>query len=476
MFWSLLQNIGNKGIQFVVMLILARLLTPEAFGLIGMLMIFIQVSQTLVQAGFSQALIQKKDTDEEDYSSVFWINLVISIALYLILYVSAPLIAHFYDQPQLTNLARGFAFVFIINAFSYVQDARLTKQMRFKTLTIIQIPSTVIGAIVSITMAYLGYGVWSIIALQLATRLVYAIQIWIYAKWKPLLQFNKKKATDLFNFGSKLMFSGILHTVFQNIYLVIIGKYFPLSSVGYYQNADNLVKTPSKTLTSALSKVTFPALSSVQDDDIRLKIGYKKVIQQILFWLCPLFLLAAIFAEPLFRFVLTEKWLPAVLYFQILCVVGIFLPLNSFNLNILNVKGRSDIFLKLEIIKKTIIVVGIIISIPLGIKALLYFQAANAVAMYCLNAGVSGRYIRYNLMEQIKDIVPVLFINAIIGLLMYFIDLTVLIKLSDFLRIVCGFGLGFFIYLFIARLFKFEAYAEFNDIFRNKVLNYLKRK
>src|SRR5699024_8878556 len=259
-----------------------------------MLMIFIQVSEILVVAGFNQALIQKKEVDEEDYSSVFWINLAISLLIYSVLFLIAPLIANFYEQPILTKLTRVLTLVFIINSFSYVQSARLRKNMEFKTLTIIHIPSTIIGGIIGVWMAMIGFGVWSIIAQRLTTRLFYTVQIWIYAKWKPLFIFNIKKAKRLFSFGGRLMLTSIINVIFNNIYLVIIDKYYSVSMVGLYQQSFNLVKKPSSTLSSAINKVTFSTFSSIQSDDEKLKIGYRKVIQQTLFLLTPIFILAGV--------------------------------------------------------------------------------------------------------------------------------------------------------------------------------------
>ncbi len=464
--WSLLQNVGGKGITFVVMIVLARLLTPKIFGLIGMLMIFIQVSQVLVQAGFNQALIQKKDTDEEDFSSVFWINLVVSLLIYGILFFCAPFIAEFYDQPVLTKLTRVLSLVFVINAFSYVQETKLQKEMRFKTLTIIHIPSTVIGGIAGITMALMDFGVWSIVGVQLITRFCYAVQIWFYSKWQPLWTFNAQKARQLFSFGSKLLISGVINTVFQNIYLIVIGKFFPVSAVGYYQNANQLVKTPSTTFSSALNKVTFSAFSTIQDENEKLKAGFKKIIQQVLFWLCPIFIIAGVLAEPLFRFVFTEQWLPAVPYFRLLCVVGIMLPLHLYNLNIVNVKGRSDLFLKLEIVKRIVVVIGLIITVPIGIYALLIFQAVNSVLMYFVNAHFSGKFIGYPIPEQLKDIMPIFLLSIFVGGGVYFLDTFVAANLSDFLRLlICGLA-GAGLYALIAIKIKLQPYIEFKSIVR----------
>lgn len=463
MLWSLLQNMGAGGVSFVVTVILARILTPEIFGLVGLLAIFIQVSQTLILAGFNEALIQKKDTDEEDYSSVFWLNLVLSIVIYLILFFVAPFIASFYHQPILTKLTRTLSLVFIINAFAYVQETRLRKEMRFRTLTVIHIPSVVLAAIVSIVMAIEGFGVWSLIAMQLVSQIAYAVQIWIYARWVPRLTFNKARVKRLFSFGGKLMLSAVLNTVFQNIYLVVIGKFFPLSSVGFYQTASKVVKTPSTMLSSALNSVAFPAFSTMQDDNRRLKQGYQRIIKQLLFWICPVFILSAVLAHPLFHFVFGEKWMQAVPFFRLLCVIGIFYPLNSYNLAIVNIKGRSDIFLKLEIIKKVITALGIIISVPFGIWVLVTFQAVNSILAYYINSYFSGRFIQYPMKEQIIDILPVIGLSLVVGVVILLLDHT-LVDLPDWLRLVTGYATGGGLYWIIARLNHFPQYKEFVEI------------
>lgn len=470
MFWSLLQNVGGRGISFVATVILARILTPEMFGLIGMLALFMQLSQTLVMAGFMEALIRKKDTDNVDYSSVFWLNFIVGLGIYAVLFFMAPFIADFYGQPVLIQLTRVLSLVFVINAFSYVQEARLRKEMRFKTLTIIHLPAVIIAGVTGIAMAFMGYGVWSLVVMELVSRLAYAIQIWIYAGWRPLFSFNSARAQILFSFGGKLMLSSILNSIYKNIYLVVIGKYFPLSSVGYYQTASKVVNTPSSTLSNALNSVAFPVFSTMQDDNKRLKEGYKRIIKQVIFWICPAFILAAVLAVPMFRFLFTEKWLPAVPYFRILCIVGILYPLNAYNLSIITVKGRSDLFLKLEIIKKVVTTLGIIVTIPFGIWALLIFQAMSSLFAYFLNSFYSGRFIQYKLLEQIEDILPTILLSIGIGGLVFFID-RVLGNYPDFIRLVTGFGMGCGSYLLIAKYFKFTSYLDLRYIFQTNFSN-----
>lgn len=468
MFWSFLQKVGGKGISFAIMILLARLLTPKDFGLIGLMMIFVQVSQVLIEGGFNLALIQKKDTDEEDYSSVFYINLIASLFLYTLLFIAAPYIADFYDQPILVKLVRSFSIVFIINAFSYVQEARLTKEVRFKTLMFIHIPSTVIGGIFSIAMAFNGFGVWSIIFLQLVTRTAYTIQIWIYAKWMPLFSFNLNKAKSLFSFGGKLLMSNIINIIYNNIFLVVIGKFYSLSTVGYYQNASNLVYTPSATLTSVLSSVSFPIFSSIQEDDKRLKDGYRKVMEQAFFWICPTYMLAAVLATPIFMVIFTEKWIAAVPYFQLLCVGGILQPLYVYNLNILNVKGRSDKFLRLESIRRIIILVALIVVFPFGIWGLLIVQAIGEIFTYILFAYSSGKFIDYNIKEQVTDLLPILMLSIAVSVIVFILKI-LLIGNSNLLLVISGLIIGGLLYWRSAKFLKISAYIQFELIIKKKM-------
>ncbi len=474
-FWSFLQQVGGRGISFLITIVLTRLLTPHDFGLIGIIMIFIQISQTLINGGFSMALIQKKMVDNEDYSSVFYINLVVSCVSYLLIYFTAPFISNFYSQPILTSLIRVLAIVFFINAFSYVQEAQLIKELRFKTLMVIHIPSNILGGVVGMVMATFGCGVWSIVGIQLATRFSYTVQIWFYSKWKPLYSYNKTKAKGLFSFGFKLMVSDIIHTIYNNIYIVIIGKFFTISAVGYYQNSYTMVDAPSSTITGVLSNVTFPIFSSIQDDLKKLKEGYRRIMQQAFFWICPAFVLAGCLATPMFRFIFTDKWLPGVPYFQWLCVVGVFAPLIIYNLNIVNVIGRSDVFLKLEVIRKVISTIAIIIVIPYGIKALLIVQAVSAIFTFTLFSYFAGRFIQYPITEQVMDLFPTLLLSLLIGSCVFLIDHS-FINLPDIIRLIIGFVTGGVFYLLFAKYFKFLPYVDFKNIFQTKILQKLSTK
>jgi O-antigen/teichoic acid export membrane protein len=287
--------------------------------------------------------------------------------------------------------------------------------------------------------AYMGYGVWSLVIQQLTDAVAYSIQIWIQSKWRPKWVFDWARIKELFDFGSKMMASGIINTVYLNIYEIVIGRYFSTAQVGFYTQANKLKQLPVQNISSSLGRVTYPILSEIQDDDKRLRRAYKKIVRQVIFIIAPVMVGAVVIAEPLFRFVLTEKWLPAVPYFQWLCVTGFFYPLNAYNLNILKVKGRSDLFLKLEIIKKIIGVIGIIIAIQYSVIALVILQAITAAISYCINSFYSGLFIDYGIAEQLKDL-AFIFVAALLmgGILVSFNRYVILSDLPLLITNIAG--------------------------------------
>ena len=393
--WTFGQQVSVQFINFIETIFLARLLLPSEFGLIGMLAIFIAIGNTLIDGGLTSSLIRTENADEKDYSTVFFINLMGSIVIYFILFFTAPFIASFYKQPILTALIRVYTLTFIIRAFSSVQMTKLTKELNFKLQMTIQIPSEILGSALGIILAWSGFGVWSLVWMNVFQATIYSIQLWIRIGWRPEFLFNKELFKHHFGFGYKLTLSGLIDTIYQNLYTLIIGKFFSAAQVGYYTYSMTLRQLPIQNVSGALNKVTYPIFSSIQNDDTRLKRAYKMLMQQVIFWIAPVMILLSIIAEPLFRFLLTEKWLPAVPYFQILCWAGILYPLQAYNLNILKVKGRSDLFLRLEIIKKAYAVIGVFCVIQFGIFALLYFLLAITLVSFVVNTWYSGKLINY---------------------------------------------------------------------------------
>tara|TARA_R100000935_G_scaffold9921_3_gene19914 strand:- start:11903 stop:13339 length:1437 start_codon:yes stop_codon:yes gene_type:complete len=466
--WTFTQQFGNQIIGFVVSLVLARILLPEEFGLIGMIAVFISIGQSLVHSGLTQSLIRTKELDQQDYSTVFFFNIIASIIAYLIVYVSAPYIAEFYDQEILQSIARLYGLVFIINSLSAVQLSKYSREMNFKTPAIAAVPANLIGGIVGIFLAYSDYGVWSIVWSQLINAFFNSLFIWLYSDWRPSMVFNFEKFKKHLNFGYKLTLTGLLDTFFRNSYLIIIGKIFSPAQVGYYTRAETLKQLPVVNISSALNSVTYPMFASIQNDDIKMKRVYKELMQIVLAIISPILIFLAVLAEPTFVFLFTDKWLPAVPYFQILCVTGILFPIHAYNLNILKVKGRTDLILKLEFLKKTVIVITILISVQFGILALLYGQIFTSIVAFIINSYYTGKFIDYDVWEQTGDVIPILLIASAGGLAVYFLDNFFLQSFSNILRIILGGCFGILVYLGFIYKFKTSLIVRFKSIISNK--------
>lgn len=412
--WTFAQQFSVQLINFVVQIILARLLMPEMFGLIAMLSVFISIGETLMNGGMTSSLIRTNNPDQMDYSTVFMTNMIISILVYLLTFFAAPLIAKFYDQEVLENILRIYALTFVIRAFVAVHIAKLTKEMNFKTQMKLQVPSTIIGAIVGISMAYMDYGVWSLVWLNLTQSLVFTIQSWLFIKWRPSFDFDKKRFKHHFNFGYKMTFSSLLNTIYNDTYRIIIGKYFSAIQVGFYNQAENIRRFPVQQLSTVLDKVTYPLFSEIKKDS-KLKVVFRDTMKLSFLIVIPLMSILILISEELFFVVFGEKWLPAVPYFKILALASIIRPLTTYNLNILKVKGRSDLHLKLDIYNKIIGVLAIVIALPHGMIALLYSYVISYYMMAFLNMYISGKLIKYSVIEQLTDIWKLF----IIGVLSY---------------------------------------------------------
>ena len=406
LFWSFIDSFANQGVQFVVGIILARILSPREFGLIGMLTIFIAISQSFVDSGFSNALIRKKNCTQKDYSTVFYFNLAVGILFYAILFFLAPLISSFFNEPQLTLLLKVLGIGVLLNAIGIIQRTILTKEINFKLQTRVSIVASIGSGTIAIIMAILDYGVWSLVALTLVRFGLNSLFLWIWAKWKPQRVFSKKSFSELFAFGSKLLISGLIDTIYRNVYFLVIGKYFSAKELGFYTRADQFKAFPSQNLNNIISRVSYPVLSSIQDDNEKLKQTYEKIIRTTMFVTFCLMLGMAAVAKPMIITLIGEKWLPAVIYLQMLCFVGMFYPLHALNLNMLQVQGRSDLFLRLEIIKKTLAIPTILIGIFWGIKMMILGMMLNTLIAYYLNSYWSGKMLGYSFIQQIKDIMP----------------------------------------------------------------------
>ncbi|WP_312789815.1 lipopolysaccharide biosynthesis protein [Sphingobacterium sp.] len=419
MVWTFLQQFSVQLINFIVQIAMARILLPSDYGLIAMLTIFISVAQTLVDSGMTTSVIREKEINAIDYSTVFFTNLLISLTVYVIVFFIAPFVGVFYKQPILVDILRVYAISFVINAFVAVHLAKFTKELNFKKQFSYQVPSTIIGAISGFTFAYYGHGVWSLVYMNLVQTSVYALSLWIFSGWRPGFTFSKERFKHHFSFGYKLTLSGLLNTIYVNLYRIIIGKAFSPAQVGYFTQADNMRNLPVMQLSNVLNKVTYPLFAKI-DDDVKLKKAYKTVMSLVLSLSALLMLGLLLVAKPLFLILLGEKWMPAVPFFQILCIASMMLPIGTYNLNILKVKGRSDLFLKVEIIKKVIGTICLFSAIPFGIEAIVWSLCITNIFFAYLNGFFSGKLINYLMLEQFKDSFRVIIVAIIPAIVIYF--------------------------------------------------------
>lgn len=411
--WSFIDSIANQGLQFIIGIILARLLEPEKFGLIGMLTIFISVSQVFIDSGFGQAIIRKQDCKQIDLNTVFFFNLVMSIFLYFCLFFNARYVGLFFNQPALCQLLKVLGVVLIINAFGLIQRTLVNKEVDFKLQSKISIISSIISGVLAIWMAAKGYGVWSLVYKSISMQLITTLLFWIFNSWRPSFDFSIKSLRKLFQFSSKLLASSLLDIIYRNVYYLIIGKYFSFTELGYYTRANEFQNIPSANLTQIINRVSYPIISTIQDDPEKIKAVYKKMIKGTMFLSFMLMFGLAACSKQVILLTIGEKWLPAAEFLQILCLSGVFYPLHALNLNVLVVKGHSDIFLKLEVIKKILIVPTIIIGIHYGIRIMLITMVINSIIAYFLNSKESGKLIGYSSWAQLKDIFPSFIISVI---------------------------------------------------------------
>ena len=460
--WSFADNILSQGITFLVGLVLARLLTPQEYGLIGVITIFIAVFNSITDSGFSSALIRKKDAREVDFNTVFLSNLVISFLLFITLFLAAPAIASFFGQPQLVPLTRVMAVIVIINAFAIIQRTLLVKRVDFKTQTKISLIASVVSGATGVVMALNGLGVWSLVGQQVSRQLMNSLFLWVWAKWYPSLQFSVQSFKELFGFGWKLLASGLIDTVWREMYQVIIGKFYSTATLGQYTRAQQFSNLFSMNLTTVVQRVSYPVLSEIQDEKERMKLVYQKIIKvTMLAAFCCMFGLAAI-AEPMIVALIGDQWLPAVPLLQILCFQMVLYPIHAINLNMLQVQGRSDLFLKLEILKKIIATVPLLLGIFVNIYWMLWGSVATSVISYYLNAYYSGRFLNYGIWAQVRDILPSFAVAAVMAAAVYAMSYIPMASLPLMLLQIAA---GFVIVLVLCEVFKVDAYLEVRLIF-----------
>lgn len=464
-FWSSVDRFSSQGIQFIFSILIARMLLPSDYGVIAMLGIFLAVSQSFIDSGFGTALVQKIDRTETDFSTVFYFNVLVACFFYGLLWIISPYIASFYDIPLLESVTKAVALTLIFNALGGIQNAKLTIAIDFKTRAKISLICTISTGVTGLIMAYKGYGVWALVTQNIANSILNATLLWLFVRWIPQRTFSMQSFRQLFGFGSKLLASGLLDTIYSNIYPLVIGKFFSASTLGVYSRASSLAQYPSSNLTGVLQSVTFPVLSSIQNDEERLGNAYRRLLRMSVFIIFPLMIGLSAVADPFIRLVLTDKWEGAIYLLQIVCFSMMWYPVHAINLNLLQVKGRSDYFLKLEIIKKIIGVSMLCITVPMGIVAMCYGGICTSIICLGVNTHYTWKLIGYGFKRQMREMLPTLLHALVMGAIAWTVAQLLPTVES---QLIGGILSGATYYIAGAWLLKFEELQEVISIIKRK--------
>lgn len=466
--WSSIDRFSTQGIQFVFSILIARLLLPSDYGVVAMLSIFMAVSQTFIDSGFGTALIRKIDRTETDFSTVFYFNIIVGFFFYAILWLVSPYIAAFYNIPLLEDVTRVIALSFVFSSFSGIQGAKLAIDIDFKTNAKISLTVTLLTGFAGLWMAYRGYGVWALAIQQVFSSFLRTVLLWAFVRWMPKLVFSWRSFREMFSFGSRLLASALLNTIYNNVYTLIIGKVFSSSALGLYSRASSLAQYPSSNITNVLQGVTFPVLSAIQNEPERLANAYKRFLRLAAFIVFPLMTGLAAVADPLIRIVLTDKWEGTIYLLQIVCFSMMWYPVHAINLNLLQVKGRSDFFLKLEIIKKIQGVTILCVTIPMGIVVMCYGQIVGSLLSLVYNTYYTKKLIGYGYIAQMKDLLHILIHSLAMG-----VGVWCIVQIFDslWLQLVVGILCGAVYYIVGAYFLHFEELKEVISLVRKKGKN-----
>ena len=463
LFWSSVERFSNQGMSFFFSVILARMLAPSDFGIIAMITIFFAVAQSFVDSGFSNALVRKTDRREEDFSTCFFFNIGVGVIAYIVLFLIAPLVASFYNQPILSPIIRITGLGVVLNSLCVVQQALFTIKIDFKSQAKVTLSATIISGIVGVILAYQGYGVWALVWQGVVMASARMALLWLMSKWRPTTGFSKSSFNYLFSYGSKLLASGLLDTIYNNIYPIVIGKFYTPAQLGNYSRALSFAQLPSSNITSILQRVTFPVLSTIQDDIPRLQANYRRLLKLSAFIIFPLMMGLAAVAFPMIRIVLTPKWEGCSLYLQIICFALMWYPIHAINLNLLQVKGRSDLFLRIEIIKKIVGVCIMCITIPFGITAMCLGMVASSLISLFINTYYTGKLIDIGYLKQMRGLLPILFNSLLMGSMVY---LFIQLFNNDFVKLIVGVFIGAISYIGGASFFSKQELKECWSLFK----------
>ena len=455
LFWRFAERCGAQGVSFVVSIVLARLLAPEVYGTIALITVFTAVLQVFVDSGMGNALIQKKDADNDDFSTVFYFNMAVCCVLYLGMYIAAPYIAEFYNDGELTAVVRVLSLTLIISGVKNVQQAYVSRNMLFKNFFYATLGGTIGAAAIGIAMAYMGYGVWALVVQQVFNAAVDTVILWITVKWRPGRTFSLQKLKGLFSFGWKMLVSGLLDTVYGNLRQLLVGKIYSSSDLAYYNRGQQFPNFIVNNINSSIDSVLFPVMSSVQDDRERVKDMTRKSIKVSVYVMAPLMMGLAFTAESVVRLVLTDKWLACIPFLRIFSITYMFYPIHTANLNAIKAMGRSDLFLKMEILKKAVGLVLMISSIQFGVLAMAYSMLLGNVISQVINSWPNRKLLGYSYADQIKDILPSILLAVFMGICVYMVTF---FNLSSFITLCIQMISGALIYIISSAVFKMDSF------------------
>ena len=456
--WSAVDNVASYFVSFLVSIVLARLLSPDDYGLLGLIGIFTAISATITTSGFGNALIRKKGATEDDYNTVFIFNLVVSIVLYGVLFLCAPAIARFFNRDELVALTRVSSLSIIVGALALTQRVQLTKRIDFKTQTKITLIAAISSGIIGIVMAVCGFGVWSLVAQNLTKSLIDMVCLWMFNHWIPRFYFSKASFKELFGYSWKILLSRLLNTTWKELYQVVVGKFYTPATLGQYTRAKGFAQLFSSNLTEVVQRVTFPVLSEIQDDKTRMVAAYRKMIKTTMFVTAICMFSVGAVAQPLIYCLIGSKWHEASTYLPFICVSMSLYPLNAINLNMLQVQGRSDVFLILEIVKKVIGLAPLTVCILLGIKWMLIVNIFVVIIGFFLNSYYTGKDLGYTSWMQLKDVAPFYGIAIVVALSVYFFKY---LPVSHFIVLPIQIIVGTAVVLLVCKATHLE---EYNDV------------
>ncbi len=468
--WGFMDNLIGTGILAIVNIILANILTPEEFGLVGMTSIFIAISTALVDSGFTGALTRKKVVTEDDLNTVFHFNLLTSVGLYLLLFIAAPAIARFFNQDILTEVIRLIGLSFVLTAAGIVQKVQLIRKIDFKTQAIISLIASLVSGTVGILMALKGFGVWALVSLQLCRAALTTLLLWVFSHWKPALRFSGQSFREMFAFGGKLLLSSIISTLWTEIYSLIIGKVYSPSTLGQYARADKFKNLVTSNIGIVVQRVSYPVLSQIQDEQQRQAHIYRRILRTTLMLSSAAVLGLAAIARPAVLLLIGDQWVPSIAYLQVLCLSGLFLPLMIISANVINADGRSGVTLKLEIFKTLLTAIPILLGIFFDIEALLWGMVLVSIIASLAYSREVAKVIPYSMGRQLLDCLPIFLASAVMAILVWLISLTALPLFPMlFFQLLAGVGIMMLIY---ERIYPLEEYLEV----KTYVLGLLKRR